>query len=131
MIRTPFNIGFKTPNQIRAMTVLGIVAASTSAAAQEVPSSAAEAQCIETDQIQSYKIETDDLIRFTMAGGEKLVMRLKSYCPQLRFHGYFSYTPMNGRLCAGADEIKTRSGLPCLIGSVVPEAPKQAPTTAN
>lgn len=103
------------------LSVLGVFTYGSSLAAQEAPPSNGEAQCLETDNIQSYKIETDDLIRFTMKDGGKIIMRLKSYCPQLRFHGYLSYTPMNGRLCAGADEIKTRSGLPCLIGSLSPD----------
>ena len=76
-----------------------------------------EAQCIETDNIASYKIETDDIVKFLMTDGSYVEMRLKHSCPQLRFHGYLSYTPMNGQLCAGADEIKTRAGLPCRIQS--------------
>lgn len=109
------------PSRIQsvAFSAISIAALSMSAVSQDNQQAVGtEPQCLETDNIQSYKIETDDLIRFTMKDGETVIMRLKSYCPQLRFHGYFSYTPMNGKLCAGADEIKTRSGLPCLIGSL-------------
>ena len=106
-----------------AVAVLSLCAFGGSVVAQQTPAADAEAQCLETDNIKSYKIETDDLILFTMKDGGKVSMRLKSYCPRLRFHGYLSYTPMNGRLCAGADEIKTRSGLPCLIGSLSTETP--------
>lgn len=107
------------------IAVLFMLMAGPSLSAQDAPQGDGEAQCLETDNIASYKIETDDLIRFIMKDGGTMIMRLKSYCPQLRFHGYLSYTPMNGRLCAGADEIKTRSGLPCLIGSVMPELPNE------
>jgi len=112
------------------LATAGAFVLSTETVAQQT-SPATDPQCIETDEIQSYKIETDDMIRFTMKDGERLIMRLKSYCPQLRFHGYFSYTPMNGRLCAGADEIKTRSGLPCMIGSLAPDGKQKDTVPAN
>ena len=133
MVKIPFYVGIKTPKfRFTLQAVVSIAIFNCSLLAQETPRTpAAEAQCLETDHIKSYKIETDDLIRFTMTNGNKMIMRLKSYCPQLRFHGYFSYTPMNGRLCAGADEIKTRSGLPCIIGSLVPESQPSTPQSAN
>ncbi len=131
MNRVPFHIGI-IPSGIKAVLSAAFSATLTCGlAAQNTSTPTPEAQCLETDHIESYKIETDDLIRFTMTNGDKMIMRLKSYCPQLRFHGYFSYTPMNGRLCAGADEIKTRSGLPCIIGSLVPEAPAKASNATN
>ena len=98
-----------------------------SASAQEAtPSASAKPQCINTDNIKSYKIETDDLIRFYMNNGKKLTIRLKRKCPQLRFHGYLSYTPTNGRLCTGVDEITTRSGLTCRISSIAPAKKNEA-----
>lgn len=127
----PFHIRYAASMFWHAFVGLALLSLSFGLAAQETPALPAEAQCLETDAIQSYKIETDDLIRFTMTNGDKMIMRLKSYCPQLKFHGYFSYTPMNGRLCAGADEIKTRGGLPCIIGSLVPEAKKDGSNASN
>ncbi|MEX0298073.1 MAG: hypothetical protein AB3N28_03315 [Kordiimonas sp.] len=131
MNRVPFHIGIITSGIKATLSSALVTALTYSVAAQNTPSPSPEAQCLETDNIESYKIETDDLIRFTMTNGDKMIMRLKSYCPQLRFHGYFSYTPMNGRLCAGADEIKTRSGLPCIIGSLIPESEAKASHAAN
>ncbi|MBL4837792.1 MAG: hypothetical protein JKY34_09455 [Kordiimonadaceae bacterium] len=90
------------------------------------PSANAKPQCINTDNIKSYKIETDDLIRFYMKNGQKLTIRLKRKCPQLRFHGYLSYTPTNARLCTGVDEITTRSGLTCRISSIAPAKNNEA-----
>lgn len=132
MIKIPFHIRTGARHFKGALIAVFSTAALTCGlAAQNTSSPTPEAQCLETDHIESYKIETDDLIRFTMTNGDKMIMRLKSYCPQLRFHGYFSYTPMNGRLCAGADEIKTRSGLPCIIGSLVSEEQAKASHAAN
>jgi len=74
-----------------------------------------KSQCLSTDAIVSYNIVSDDAIRFTLKEGKEIIMWLKPHCPQLHFHGYVSYTPVNGRLCAGVDEVKTRSGLPCRI----------------
>ena len=73
--------------------------------------------CVNTDNIDRYKIETDDIIRLFMKTGTAFTMRLKRQCPQLRFHGYLSYTPTNGKLCTDVDEITTRSGLKCSISS--------------
>ncbi len=78
-----------------------------------------EAQiCLETDDVKSYKVESDQIIRFIMDNDIEYIMKVKRLCPQLYFHKYISYTPVNGRLCAGVDEIKTRSGLPCRIESL-------------
>lgn len=77
-------------------------------------------QCVETDAIKSHSIETDQRILFMMTDDTVQVMTLKPHCPQLHFHNYFSYTPVNGRLCANEDEIKTRAGLPCRIDSIKP-----------
>ncbi len=74
-----------------------------------------ENMCIETDDIKKYKVESDHSIRFEMTNGFEYLMIVKRKCPQLYFHKYISYSPVNGRLCAGVDEIKTRSGLPCRI----------------
>ena len=74
--------------------------------------------CINTNNIDRYKIETDDIIRLFMKSGEAFTMRLKRQCPQLRFHGYLSYTPTNGKLCTDVDEVTTRSGLKCRISSI-------------
>ncbi|MFC3053706.1 DUF6491 family protein [Kordiimonas pumila] len=75
-------------------------------------------QCLETDTIISYMVESDEAVRFTLADNKNVIMSLKPHCPQLRFHGYVSFTPVNGKLCAGVDEIKTRAGLPCRISGL-------------
>lgn len=76
--------------------------------------------CLIVDTITGYRIENDQQIRFQLTGGSETLMVLKPHCPQLHFHDYFSYTPVNGALCAGRDEIKTRAGLPCRIDAIKP-----------
>jgi len=83
-------------------------------------------QCVETEKILSYKVESDELIRLFLKNKTQKILRLKNHCPQLYFHRYISYTPVNGKLCAGSDQIKTRAGLACRIGSI-----KSVPATVN
>ncbi|NVJ99539.1 MAG: hypothetical protein HWE25_15410 [Alphaproteobacteria bacterium] len=73
--------------------------------------------CIDAQNIAEYKVVSDELIRLIMDKGPDVFMRLKRHCPQLHFHKYVSYTPVNGRLCARFDDIFTRSGTPCRIES--------------
>ena len=85
-----------------------------------------ETRCIETDQVARYKTENDELVRLFMKNGHQMLLRLKQQCPQLHFHRYISYTPVDGKLCAGSNQIKTRAGLTCRIGSIAP-APADVP----
>ena len=98
--------------------------------AQNIDAGQPATLCIDTNNIDRYKIETDDIIRLFMKSGEAFTMRLKRQCPQLRFHGYLSYTPTNGKLCTDVDEVTTRSGLKCRISSIkVMKLVKKAPQT--
>lgn len=85
-------------------------------------------RCVETDAIASYKVENDELVTIILADRRQLLMRLKNRCPQLYFHKYISYTPTDGRICAGVDEIRNRAGLSCRIGSfeTISHSPVQA-----
>ena len=85
----------------------------------------AEISCVETDQIASYKVESDEIVRLALKNRKQIILRLKRHCPQLHFHRYISYTPVDGRICAGSDEIKTRAGLACRIGSFTPVPPAE------
>lgn len=75
-------------------------------------------RCLETDQVVSYKTENDTTVRFFMKNGAEMLLKLKRQCPQLHFHRYISYTPVDGKLCAGNDKIKTRAGVDCRIFSL-------------
>lgn len=74
-------------------------------------------QCVQTVDIEGYEVISDELVRFIMNGPADIQMRFKRHCPQLYFHKYVSYTPVNGKLCARFDNITTRSGTPCRIAS--------------
>jgi len=98
---------------------------STNSNAQSIPVTN-ETRCIETNQIARYKTENDELVRLFMKNGSQMLLRLKRQCPQLHFHHYISYTPVDGKICAGSNQIKTRAGLACRIGSIAP-APADVP----
>jgi len=74
-------------------------------------------KCIDADKVSGYRIVSDELIRLEMQGQKDVLLRLKRHCPQLHYHKYMSFTPVNGQLCARFDDIITRSGTPCRIES--------------
>jgi hypothetical protein len=73
-------------------------------------------QCINVEDILSYHTVSDELIRFELKAHD-VMARLRKNCPQLHFHGYISYQPVNGMLCAKFDDVVSRSGMPCRIDS--------------
>ncbi len=74
-------------------------------------------KCIDADKVSGYRIVSDELIRLEMRGQKDVLLRLKRHCPQLHYHKYMSFTPVNGQICARFDDIITRSGTPCRIES--------------
>lgn len=56
-------------------------------------------------------------MRFELRDGTKLLATLARDCPQLKFHGRFTYQAVGGRLCAGEGRILARSGEACMISS--------------
>jgi hypothetical protein len=73
-------------------------------------------QCINVEDIVSYHTVSDELIRFELTAHD-VMARLRKNCPQLHFHGYISFQPVNGMLCAKFDDVVSRSGMPCRIDS--------------
>jgi len=113
------------------MTLLSIgfsVAVTSAPLISPATPAADKTRCVETDQIEAYKVENDKLVRFFLKNSQQMLLRLTHQCPQLYFHRYISYTPTDGKICAGADEIKTRAGLACRIGSLSP-VPKATEVT--
>ena len=93
-----------------------------------------ENRCVDTDGILKYQVESDIAVRLFMRDNQQVMLRVKRFCPQLHFHRYMSYTPIDGRICAGADDIKTRAGLVCRIESLTPlsnPVPHAAATAAK
>jgi hypothetical protein len=76
-------------------------------------------------------VESDERVRLNMREGPDILMRLRRHCPQLYFHRYISYTPVNGQLCEGLDDVVSRSGMPCRIGSFTDAAPPPAVETTE
>jgi len=119
-----------------AAVLLLSAALGTSAQAADAPKAPEKAapetsgkplRCITTNRIMSYSVESDDTVRLMMRGKKDVIMKLRRDCPQLHYHNYIAYTPVNGQLCARMDDIVTRTGLPCRIGTLT-EIPRGAPT---
>ncbi len=94
---------------------------------QDRDAEAEQTRCIPTSDITGYKVESDSLVRLKMRGASDVIMRLKRHCPQLHFHKYISYTPVNGKLCEGLDDVVSRSGMPCRIASFSDDPVSSAP----
>jgi hypothetical protein len=80
------------------------------------------ARCINVDRIRSTKVRDDETIAVRMAGGERLLIKLRQRCYGLSFDESFYYNVTPARqLCARLDMITARSGSRCLIDSIVPD----------
>lgn len=103
----------------RTVVVAGLVLAGAGAAAQEggpEPETERVGNCIRVGDIRRSRVLDDSSVLFDLAGGRRVLMRLKYPCPQLAFHGYFSYQATLGQLCTELDHIVTRAGNHCPIG---------------
>ncbi len=102
----------------------------------ETPVSPGGASCIFTDDIIRYKILSDSLIELTLRVPEKdlknsdqaaeppetVLMSVGNNCPQLAFHNYLHYVPLDGLLCAERDTVQSRSGESCTITALTGQA---------
>ncbi|WP_308910986.1 hypothetical protein [Pseudokordiimonas caeni] len=109
---------------MKAILALFLAAGPAAAAAAEENLAPGPA-CVVAERISDYKIESDTRVRLSISEGDDIYMMLKDACPQLKFHGYMSYTPLNGRLCAGRDDIMSRAGVTCRIASFYLTHPKE------
>lgn len=84
--------------------------------------------CVTLNTILDGEVLNGHEIRFELRDGTILLALLARDCPQLKFHGRFTYQAVAGRLCAGEGRIVARSGEVCLISafSVAP-APASLP----
>lgn len=106
------------PRRIASALVAVLALAGAGAAAQEggtTPGGERVGNCIRVGDIRRSRVLDDRAILFDLAGGRRVLMRLKYRCPQLAFHGYFSYRATLGQLCAELDHIVTRAGNHCQI----------------
>ncbi|WP_191250203.1 hypothetical protein [Kordiimonas sediminis] len=82
-----------------------------------------ELMCMDTERVMSYTVETDRLVRFSMKNAPDILMTIKGFCPQLKYHQYFTYTPTNGMICTTIHDITTRAGMPCKIETLAFDTP--------
>jgi len=87
--------------------------------------------CVVVDRIDASRILDDETIRLDIAGGPPVMMHLARRCPQLRFHGFFTYEPTFGQLCAAIDSVVTRAGERCEIAGFSPAPPNGQAATGK
>lgn len=150
---TLFTVLMMAGSLVSLMSLMSLMSATALAALaqqedQAKPTPKAERNCIQVTAIEDYKTRSDNAVLLTLKlmlpsqGSQKSVpkptpkqtpapltqvmMRLSQGCHNLHFHDYISYIPLNGRLCAGVSNIKSRSGHSCKIIAFLPystEAP--------
>lgn len=119
------------------VTVLAILTAVASASQTPDPFSPDDA-CVSAGQIRDYDILSDTVVRLTIrpeAGSERALwdeglepdflildrlLVLEPACPQLHFQNYMYFVPVDGKLCAGRDMIRARTGESCPISRIEP-----------
>lgn len=87
--------------------------------------------CVTLNTILKGQVVSGHEVHFELRDGTNLVATLARDCPQLKFHGRFTYDAVGGRLCTGEGRIVARSGEACLISgfSLSPDAPDIAGAT--
>jgi hypothetical protein len=82
-------------------------------------------RCLRTDRIRETTVRDDRTIRFRLAGGDVVDVKLRNRCYGLSFDGSFYYhLNPNRQLCERLDWIVARSGSRCQIEAIelVPDA---------
>jgi hypothetical protein len=74
-------------------------------------------KCIAPTNIRGAVLSGTDHVDFVMKTGRRFRARLDSSCPGLDFYSGFYLNPQKGLLCAGRDEIRSRSGGSCPIAN--------------
>jgi hypothetical protein len=77
--------------------------------------------CVRSERIAGAIVSGDRTIDLVLSGGERWRMRFKDDCSALSYYqGFYYRQTQAGRLCAGRDAIKARSGVECPIASLSP-----------
>jgi len=114
-----------------SLCLLGLALPQTQAQPRQQGTGEERTRCVPTGDIVDYRVESDELVRLKMRDANDILMRLRRHCPQLYFHKYISYTPVNGQLCEGLDDVVSRSGMPCRIASFTDDIPSATPAPAT
>lgn len=73
-------------------------------------------QCLPVQTLAGAAITRRDSVDLVMAGGKRMRAKLGDECPALGFYdGFYVRPTADGRLCAGRDIIRSRSGGACRI----------------
>lgn len=72
--------------------------------------------CVEMRSIAGFGITQPDSIDLVLRDGSRLRARLAKSCPSLGFYpGFYVKPNPDGKMCAGRDPIRTRSGGACSV----------------
>lgn len=75
--------------------------------------------CIDSERIAGAIVSSDHTVDLVLTGGERWRMRFKDDCSALSYYrGFYYQQTRAGRLCAGRDAIRARSGAECPIDSL-------------
>lgn len=74
--------------------------------------------CLDSASIAGAIVTSDRTVDLVLTGGDRWRMRFKDDCRALSYYQGFYYRPSDGRLCAGQDSIRARSGAECPIASL-------------
>lgn len=73
-------------------------------------------KCVTMATIAGAAVVADDAIDLALRGGQRMRAEFSSRCPALDYYSGFYILPTeDGRICAGRDVIRTRSGGQCEI----------------
>jgi len=72
--------------------------------------------CVDMQSIAGFGITQPDSIDLVLRDGSRLRARLAKSCPSLSFYpGFYVKPHPDGKMCAGRDAIRTRSGGACAV----------------
>lgn len=72
--------------------------------------------CVEMQTIAGFDVTQPDGIDLMLRDGSRLRVRLAKSCPALAFYpGFYMKPNPDGKMCAGRDMIRTRSGGTCAV----------------
>lgn len=75
--------------------------------------------CLIVSEIRTSEVSESGELKASLRDGREVVIELdEAGCPQLSFHGRFTYGATGGRLCPGRDYVIARSGEFCRILSI-------------
>lgn len=74
------------------------------------------AKCVELISLAAAAVTTPDSVDLLLNGGKRLRARFGSECPAIDFYsGFYVKMTKDGKVCAGRDSIRARSGGECQI----------------